>query len=60
MDKNQKKQVMKRIRGLEEQIRKHKEKVSTLIGRKDTTKDYWQKEIEQMENQVQELKEKLE
>ena len=56
MDKERKKQIEKRIKGLERQINKHKQKILNLIGRKDTTQDYWKKEIEQMEKQASELK----
>ena len=60
MDRKQKKQIKKRILGLEKQKELHEEKVKTLIGRKDTTKDYWQKEIDRMEKEIEELKDKLE
>ena len=37
----------KRIKSTEKQIDKHKDKIETEKGRKDTTKDYWQKEIDE-------------
>jgi len=37
----------KRIKSTEKQIYKHKYKIETEKGRKDTTKDYWQKEIDE-------------
>lgn len=32
---------------VKKQIKKHKDKIKTERGRKDTTKDYWQKEIDE-------------
>lgn len=44
----------KRIKSIEEQITKHKDKIKKEKGRKDTTKDYWQKEIdEKFEKQIE-------
>lgn len=37
----------KRIKSVKIQIEKHKDKISTEKGRKDTTKSYWQKEIDE-------------
>ena len=37
----------KRIRAIEGQIEEHKDKIETEKGRKDTTKKYWQKEIDE-------------
>jgi hypothetical protein len=37
----------KRIKSVQKQIEKHEEKIKTEKGRKDTTKDYWQKEIDE-------------
>lgn len=45
--KHMKKVRAKRIKALEKQIEKHQEKIETEEGRKDTTKDYWQKEIDE-------------
>ena len=36
-----------RMKSIEKQIKKHKEKIKTEKGRKDTTKEYWQKEIDE-------------
>ena len=41
-----KKVRVKRIESIEKQIEKHEEKIELEKGRKDTTKDYWQKEID--------------
>jgi uncharacterized protein YcaQ len=46
MDKKRRKQIEKRINGLEAQKEKHKQKILTMEGRKDTTHEYWQKEID--------------
>jgi oligoendopeptidase F len=59
MDKNQRKQIEKRIEGLKKQRDKHLLKKATLEGRKDTTQDYWQKEIDNFEEQMRELEERL-
>ncbi|MBS3140681.1 hypothetical protein J4405_00885 [Candidatus Woesearchaeota archaeon] len=51
----------KRIKSIEEQITKHKDKIKKEKGRKDTTKDYWQKEIdEKFEKQIEKDKDYLE
>ena len=36
----------KRIKSIQKQIKKHDEKIKGEKGRKDTTKDYWRKEID--------------
>jgi hypothetical protein len=45
--KRMKKFREKRIKSVEAQIEEHKEKIANEKGRKDTTKDYWQKEIDE-------------
>ena len=37
----------KRIKSIQRQIDKHKEKIKNEKGRLDTTKDYWKKEIDE-------------
>ena len=37
----------KRIKSIQKQIEEHKGKIENLKGRLDTTKDYWQKEIDE-------------
>jgi hypothetical protein len=37
----------KRINAIHNQIEKHEERIADEKGRKDTTKDYWQKEIDE-------------
>ena len=44
--KRMKKLREKRIKSVKKQIEKHEEKIKTLKGRKDTTKEYWRKEID--------------
>ncbi len=58
MDKRQRKQIKKRIEGLKKQIEKHKDKIRNFSGGKDTTPDYWEKEIARMEMEAGELEEK--
>ena len=43
--KHMKKLRKKRIKSFQKQINKHEEKIEKEEGRKDTTKDYWEKEI---------------
>lgn len=40
------KRIKKEIEGLKNQIQKHIDKLRTEVGFKDTTPDYWRKEIE--------------
>ena len=60
--KHMKKLRKKRIKSIGEQIGKHEQKIKLEKGRKDTTKDYWKKEIDekfskQMEEDTKYLKE---
>lgn len=51
----------KRINSVQEQIKEHEEKIQKEKGRKDTTKDYWRKEIdEKFLKQINEDEEYLE
>lgn len=51
----------KRIKSLQKQIDKHTDKIKSNKGRLDTTKDYWQKEIdEKFLKQMEEDKEYME
>jgi len=45
--KHMKKIREKRIKSISKQIEKHEEKIKNEEGRLDTTKDYWQKEIDE-------------
>ncbi len=59
--KHMKKLREKRIDSVEKQIKEHEEKIKYEKGRKDTTKEYWTKEIdEKFLKQKQEDKEYLE
>jgi len=44
--KRMKKIREKRIKSVGKQIEKHKDMIKKEKGRKDTTRDYWQKEID--------------
>ena len=51
----------KRIEAIGKQIERHEDKINTEKGRKDTTKDYWKKEIdEKFLKQIEEDEEYLE
>ena len=59
--KHMKKVRKKRIVSIQKQIDKHEEKIEKEKGRKDTTKDYWRKEIDaKFLGQIEEDKEFLE
>ena len=51
---------MKQERGLLEQAEKHREKIETEAGKKDTTHEYWKREKERFEKRARERKEMLE
>ena len=61
-DRNHMKKIReKRIKSIQEQVVEHKEKMKKEKGRLDTTKDYWQKEIdEKFLKQIEKDKEYLE
>ncbi|MBU0957395.1 MAG: hypothetical protein KKF56_01145 [Nanoarchaeota archaeon] len=47
-DRKQMKKIRKkRIKSIEKQVDKHEKNIAQEKGRKDTTKDYWQKEIDE-------------
>jgi len=53
--KHMKKIREKRIKSVERQIEEHEDKIEHEKGRKDTTKDYWKKEIdEKFSKQIEE------
>jgi len=59
--KHMKKIREKRIKSVERQIEEHEDKIEHEKGRKDTTKDYWKKEIdEKFSKQIEEDEEYLE
>ena len=45
--KHMRKVRLKRISSVEKQIEKHEDKIENEKGRKDTTHDYWRKEIDE-------------
>lgn len=53
------KRLIKQIEGLEKQAEKHKEKIRTEEGKRDTTFDYWRKEIAEFERRKKEREEML-
>ena len=59
--KRMRKMRKKRIKSTQKQIDDHEEKIQKEKGRKDTTKDYWKKEIdEKFLKQIDEDEEYLE
>jgi ppGpp synthetase/RelA/SpoT-type nucleotidyltranferase len=48
------KRLRKQIEGLERQAERHKVKIETEVGRKDTTHEYWEEEIERFEKRKKE------
>ena len=57
--KKRKKQLEKRIEGLQKQIERHEKFVQHGERRLDTTIDYWKKEIERFESKKKLTEEKL-
>lgn len=57
--KKRKKQLEKRIEGMQRQIERHGGFVMTEKGRLDTTVDYWKKEIKRFEKKKEITEEKL-
>ena len=53
------KRLKKAIESLEYQKQVHAQKIETEKGRKDTTKDYWRKELEKFEREIEKKKRKL-
>jgi len=55
-----KKRLIKQKIGLLKQAEKHRQKIETGKGRKDTTHAYWEKEIKRYEEQAKERAKLLE
>lgn len=53
------KRLKKAIESLERQKQIHLQKIEIEEGRKDTTKDYWRKELEKFEREIEKKKRKL-
>ena len=60
MDKKQRKQLLKRRIGLLKDIETHEKKKQIEKGDKDTTPEYWEKEIEVKKRIVKEIDKRLE
>ena len=54
-----KKRLIKQEKGLLEQTEKHRKKIEEEIGKKDTTHEYWEKEIRGFEKRARERAEIL-
>lgn len=54
-----KKRIEKQIEGLRKIRDEHKEKLKNEDGNKDTTHDYWKKEIEGFDKEIELLRKKL-
>tara|TARA_Y100000310_G_scaffold150569_2_gene150054 strand:+ start:5250 stop:5426 length:177 start_codon:yes stop_codon:yes gene_type:complete len=54
-----KKKSLKKIKSLEIQKEKHKEKLKSYEGQNYALIEYWEKEIEQFEEEINEEKDKL-
>ena len=55
-----KKRLKRQIKGIQEQIEKHEKKIKEESGRKDTTKEYWKKEITKLEEKAEQRAKLLE
>ncbi len=53
------KKLRKSIRGIEQQIEKHEEKIEAYKGRNDTVIPYWQGEIKRLEDEKAAREKKL-
>ncbi len=54
-----KKKRLKKIKSLEKQKERHKDKIESYEGRNYALLEYWEKEIERFEEDISEEKEKL-
>lgn len=54
-----KKNILKRIEGIEKQKERHKRKILSYKGKKYYLKDYWEKEIARMDDEIREEKRRL-
>ena len=53
------KRLKKAIESLKKQMQVHSKKLEQEEGRKDTTKDYWIKEIKKFEKEIEKKKKEL-
>ena len=56
MDKNK---IKKSIESFEKRKKEHEEKLKTYEGKNYSLKEYWEKEIKQFEEMIDELQQKL-
>ncbi|MDO8467527.1 MAG: hypothetical protein AABX48_02690 [Nanoarchaeota archaeon] len=54
-----KKKRLKKIRSLEEQKEKHRDKIASYEGKDYNLVDYWEREIARMDKDIEEEKSKL-
>lgn len=54
-----KQQIIKKIKSFEKQKEEHLEKIGSYSGKDYTLIPYWEKEIKEIEEKIQEQKEKL-
>ena len=54
MASKREKRLIKQEKGLLKQVEKHRLKIEKESGRKDTTQDYWKKEIVEFERRAKE------
>jgi len=55
-----KKKIKKAIESYQKRIEEHEEKIKTYEGRKDYLKEYWEKEIKELERRKAKKQDKLE
>ncbi len=54
-----KKKRLKKIESLKKQVEKHKQKISSYAGRKSYIIEYWEREIQGFEEEIQEENRRL-
>ena len=59
MDRKRRKQLEKRRDGLKKQKERHIQKLKEFEGRDYTTPDYWVKEVERIDSEIEDIEEKL-
>lgn len=59
MDKRLRKQLEKRKEGIEKAKEEHLKKIREFSGKDYTTIDYWKKEVDRMDSEIEDIEEKL-
>ena len=59
MDRKRRKQLEKRRDGLKKQKERHIQKLKEFEGKNYTTPDYWVKEVERIDSEIEDIEEKL-